>query len=253
MDGSRVVISRERPPLAASSQTPAHRATSRSSTRRSAASPLANAMPLASSLTSARALRGDAAAARASSRRRPSARDASSSSSLPSARRVARGRSSPAVRASGSPFDKLEIWDAERAECALAEGGTAVVSFGTTWCGPCAVLKPELEQLARAMDEMRAVADVVVAKLDAEEAPALASAHAVGAYPTTLWLREGAEVHRLEGSLPASALVQLTAMHLLDAEAEEFLRAEQPKWFAPTPLEPMEMASASRAAPGMLI
>jgi hypothetical protein len=53
----------------------------------------------------------------------------------------------------------------------------------------------------------------------------------------------GLQVHRLEGSLPAAALVQLTAKHLLSAEEEEFLRMEQPDWFGPMALEPVEFNS----------
>jgi hypothetical protein len=45
-------------------------------------------------------------------------------------------------------------------------------------------------------------------------------------------------VHRLEGSLPAAALVQLTARHLLQPEEEEVLRVEQPHWFGPATLDP---------------
>jgi hypothetical protein len=49
------------------------------------------------------------------------------------------------------------------------------------------------------------------------------------------------EVHRLEGSLPAMALVQLTAKHLLSPEQEEVLRMEQPEWFVSAFAEPFEM------------
>ena len=52
-------------------------------------------------------------------------------------------------------------------------------------------------------------------------------------------------VHRLEGSLPAAALVQLTARHLLTNEEEEVLRMEQPEWFGPVQLEPMQMEGQS--------
>ena len=76
-------------------------------------------------------------------------------------------------------------------------------------------------------------------QLDAESAPGLASTYAVGAYPTTSWMLEGREVHRLEGSLPAAALVQLTARHLLTNEEEEVLRMEQPEWFGPVELGPV--------------
>lgn len=134
----------------------------------------------------------------------------------------------------------LEMWDAETAECMLMEGGTSVVSFGTTWCGPCALLAPELAAAAGALEDH---GEIVVAKVDAEAAPRLASAYGVGAYPTTIWLREGREVHRLEGSLPAAALVQLTAGHLMTREEEEVLRIEQPEWFGPMLLEPAEFNS----------
>jgi hypothetical protein len=60
----------------------------------------------------------------------------------------------------------------------------------------------------------------------------------VDAYPTTIWMRGGVEVHRVEGALPAAALVQLTALHLMDPESTEVMRAERPEMFAPVPLEP---------------
>ena len=150
-----------------------------------------------------------------------------------SRRRVASVRARRASRAPrrvalGSVAE-LEQWGAEEAEFRLADGDDAVVSFGTTWCGPCAILAPELLALANALDEDCDRVDV--AKVDAEEADKLATAFGIEAYPTTLWLRDGREVHRLEGSVPAAALVQLTARHLLTAEEEEVMRANQPTWF----------------------
>jgi hypothetical protein len=51
-------------------------------------------------------------------------------------------------------------------------------------------------------------------------------------------MRGGVEGHRVEGALPAAALVQLTAMYLMDPESTEVMRAERPEMFAPVPLEP---------------
>ena len=42
------------------------------------------------------------------------------------------------------------------------EGGTVVVSFGTTWCGPCAILAPELETAATALEDYD---DITIAKV----------------------------------------------------------------------------------------
>ena len=55
----------------------------------------------------------------------------------------------PAVRSANDGGDLLERWEAEQCEIARAGGDGFVVSFGTTWCGPCHVLEPELETLAR--------------------------------------------------------------------------------------------------------
>lgn len=144
-------------------------------------------------------------------------------------RACAARRAPPTRRVALGSVAELEQWGAEEAEFRLADGDDAVVSFGTTWCGPCAILAPELLALANALDEDCDRVDV--AKVDAEEADKLATAFGIEAYPTTLWLRDGREVHRLEGSVPAAALVQLTARHLLTAEEEEVMRANQPTWF----------------------
>ena len=143
--------------------------------------------------------------------------------------RARRASRAPPRRVALGSVAELEQWGAEEAEFRLADGDDAVVSFGTTWCGPCAILAPELLALANALDEDCDRVDV--AKVDAEEADKLATAFGIEAYPTTLWLRDGREVHRLEGSVPAAALVQLTARHLLTAEEEEVMRANQPTWF----------------------
>jgi thiol-disulfide isomerase/thioredoxin len=134
----------------------------------------------------------------------------------------------------------LQVWNAEVAEMRFLCGSSAVVSFGTAWCGPCALLAPELETLAAALEDVPSLEDLDIAKVDAEEASSLASRHGVGAYPTTVWMREGRDVHRMEGAAPAAALVQLTAMHLLTAEEEEILRQVAPEHFVPVPLDPSQ-------------
>jgi thioredoxin-like negative regulator of GroEL len=101
------------------------------------------------------------------------------------------------------------------------------------------VLEPELETLARFVWDFDD--SLAVAKLDAEASRAeteLAGRLGVDAYPTTIWMRGGVEVHRVEGALPAAALVQLTATYLMNAESTEVMRAERPEMFAPVPLEP---------------
>ena len=135
---------------------------------------------------------------------------------------------------------ELLVWNAEEAEASFMCGSSAVVSFGTTWCGPCTVLAPELVTLATVLEDIPSLEDLDIAKVDAEEATSLASMHGIGAYPTTLWMRDGREVHRMEGAAPAAALGQLTAMHLLTGEEEEILRQVAPEQFVSVPLDPSQ-------------
>ena len=66
-----------------------------------------------------------------------------------------------------------------------------LVDFFATWCGPCKMLSPILEQVA---DE---VADnVVVAKIDIDECMELAQEYGIMSVPTMILFKEGAEVSR---------------------------------------------------------
>ena len=67
--------------------------------------------------------------------------------------------------------------------------GLVLVDFFTTWCGPCRMLSPILEQLK----------DVQVVKVDGDQSQALISEQGVQAYPTMILYRNGTEVRRVVG------------------------------------------------------
>ncbi len=77
----------------------------------------------------------------------------------------------------------------------VAEGnGAAVVDFWATWCGPCKMLGPTIEELA---DELEGQA--VVGKVDVDENRELASQFGVMSIPTVVFFKDGKEVTRLVG------------------------------------------------------
>jgi thioredoxin len=83
-----------------------------------------------------------------------------------------------------------------------------LVDFYATWCGPCQMMAPILEQVnAQLSGKLRIV------KIDTEKYPGLASQHRIEALPTLVLFRGGQEVHRIQGVLPADRLVhQLKSM-----------------------------------------
>ena len=63
--------------------------------------------------------------------------------------------------------------------------GVTVVDFWASWCGPCRMLSPIVEELAEEM------ADVRFAKVNVDEEPALANAFKVNAIPTLVFMKDG--------------------------------------------------------------
>ena len=72
------------------------------------------------------------------------------------------------------------------------------------WCGPCRMVAPVIEELAKDM-----AGRVRVAKLNVDENPATASRFHVQSIPTLLVLKGGKEMERIVGVQPKSAIVQV--------------------------------------------
>lgn len=78
-----------------------------------------------------------------------------------------------------------------------------VVDFWAEWCGPCKMMAPEFRKAAQALEP-----HVRFAKLDTEAAPQQAAAHGIRSIPTMILFRDGKEVARQSGAMPAGQIVQ---------------------------------------------
>ena len=85
----------------------------------------------------------------------------------------------------------------------LQAQGKIVVDFFATWCGPCKMLAPILEQLA---DEH---ADVTFYKVDVDEAPALSAEWGVMSVPTVFIFENGVEKTHFIGAKPKAEIAAL--------------------------------------------
>lgn len=75
--------------------------------------------------------------------------------------------------------------------------GVVVVDFHTTWCGPCRMLAPVLEQLTGAK----------VVKVDAVENKALAAKYNVTSVPKLLFMKDGQVIDQI-GGLVSKQVIQ---------------------------------------------
>ncbi len=80
----------------------------------------------------------------------------------------------------------------------------AMVDFWATWCGPCKMLAPTVEELAQKYDGR-----VLVAKVDVDEEPELARRFGVLSIPTVVFLKNGQEFDRKVGFMPEQAFAQV--------------------------------------------
>jgi thioredoxin 2 len=76
-----------------------------------------------------------------------------------------------------------------------------LVDFWAPWCGPCRIVAPELEKLARQRD-----GSLMVAKLNTDEIPQVAGRFGIQGIPAFVLFRGGREVGRASGAMPAAQI-----------------------------------------------
>ena len=79
--------------------------------------------------------------------------------------------------------------------------GAVIVDFFATWCGPCKILAPYIEELAADYD-----GKITVGKLDIDENMEIAQAMQISAVPTVMFFKNGEAVETFVGVQPMSAL-----------------------------------------------
>ena len=82
----------------------------------------------------------------------------------------------------------------------LADNKTVLVDFFATWCGPCKMLAPVLEEVAPEFT------DVEFVKVDVDECPDLAQRYGVAVIPTLFVIKGGEKVASAKGYMDADAL-----------------------------------------------
>ena len=83
------------------------------------------------------------------------------------------------------------------------DGKTVLVDFWATWCGPCRMIAPVLEEVAKERP------DLTVCKVDVDEERELALEYGVSSIPTLLVFRDGKVVNQSIGAIPKERILAM--------------------------------------------
>ncbi|BBZ78530.1 thioredoxin [Mycolicibacterium anyangense] len=97
----------------------------------------------------------------------------------------------------------VTVSDDSFAEDVLGSKTPVLVDFWATWCGPCRMVAPVLEEIAT-----EKAGSLTVAKLDVDANPATARDFQVVSIPTLILFKDGEPVKRIVGAKGKAALLR---------------------------------------------
>ena len=97
----------------------------------------------------------------------------------------------------------LHVNDNEFDREVLQDSGTVLVDFWATWCGPCRMVSPIVDEIGAE------VTDAKVGKVNVDEQPELAQAFGIASIPTLLVIRDGRTVNRAVGVRSKEEILQM--------------------------------------------
>ncbi len=85
----------------------------------------------------------------------------------------------------------------------IATDKPILLDFFATWCGPCRMIAPFIEEIADEHPEY------AVVKIDVDDAPALAQAFGIESIPTLVVMKDGQVVRTAMGARPKADILAL--------------------------------------------
>ncbi|OGO11105.1 MAG: thioredoxin [Chloroflexi bacterium RBG_16_47_49] len=97
--------------------------------------------------------------------------------------------------------EPIHVTDSAFEKAVLQSKIPVIVDFWAPWCGPCRMVAPTLDKLAK-----EHAGKLLVAKVNTDENPEWASRYQVQGIPTMFFVADGKIVHRQVGALPEPML-----------------------------------------------
>ena len=103
----------------------------------------------------------------------------------------------------------VHVTDSAFEETVLRSKIPVIVDFWAPWCGPCKMVAPTLDKLAKEYSDT-----ILIAKVNTDENPEWATRYGVQGIPTMLLISDGKIIHRQVGALPEPVLREMVAQFI---------------------------------------
>ncbi len=103
----------------------------------------------------------------------------------------------------GEKMEVLEVTSKNFEQEVLKSEKTVLIDFYATWCGPCKMLSPIVEEIAEENE------DIKVVKIDIDKEQDIAVEYEIMSIPTLVVIKDGQEVNRSVGVIGKSDILEL--------------------------------------------
>jgi thioredoxin 1 len=110
--------------------------------------------------------------------------------------------------------EPINVTDAAFEKTILESDMPVIVDFWAPWCGPCKMVAPVLDKLAKEF-----AGKLLIAKVNTDEQQEWAMKYNVSGIPTMLLVADGKVIHRQVGALPEMILRDLVEQFLTVAQS----------------------------------
>lgn len=103
----------------------------------------------------------------------------------------------------------VEVTDSTFEQEVITSSIPVLVDFWAPWCGPCRMVAPVVEEIAKEY-----IGQLKVVKINTDENPNVASQYGIRSIPTLMIFKGGQRVDMVVGAVPKTTLSQTLAKYL---------------------------------------